>query len=348
MATTTGEVRRILSLDGGGIKGVMSASFLATVEEFTGKRVVDHFDLIAGTSTGGIIALGLGLGIPAKEILDLYVTKGSVIFGQEPIAVGNFRTRLRRMVSQFSVLFRPKHDPASLRRVLTEILGNRRLGDSHTRLLIPAYHAERRRVYIFKTSHHERFRIDHQCNVVDVAMATAAAPTYFPQHQTEGGELLVDGGVWANNPVGLAVTEAIGVLGWSSDSLRILSLGSVEEVVQNQRGLGWAQALDTIQLLMMGQSSGALGTAKILSRHTEQEPRLFRYVEQVPRGVYALDGIDKIDQLLGLGRARARDALDSVDSQFLAVRRLPFNPYHGQEDDHRIRRSEKLTERIPA
>ena len=348
MATTTGEVRRILSLDGGGIKGVMSASFLATVEEFTGKRVVDHFDLIAGTSTGGIAALGLGLGIPAKEILDLYVTKGSLIFGQEP-TVGSFsHTRLRRMVSQFLALIRPKHDPASLRRVLTEILGNRRLGGSQTRLLIPAYHAERRSVYIFKTSHHERFRIDHQCSVVDVAMATAAAPTYFPQHQTEDGELLVDGGVWANNPVGLAVTEAIGVLGWSSDSLRILSLGNGEEVIQNRRGLGRAQALGALHLLMMGQSSGALGTAKILSRHTEQEPRLFRYVEQVPGGVYALDGTDKVDQLVGLGRARAREALDFVDSHFLAERRLPFDPCHGQEDDHRVQRSEEFTEHIPA
>ena len=334
MAATTGEVRRILSLDGGGIKGVMSASFLATVEEFTGKRIVDHFDLIAGTSTGGIIALGLGLGTPAKEILNWYVTKGSVIFGQEPTAGRYFHTRFRRMVSQFSALFRPKHDPAPLRRVLTEVLGHRRLGDSQTRLLIPAYHAERRNVYIFKTSHHKRLRIDHQCDAVDVAMATAAAPTYFPQHQMKDGLLLVDGGVWANNPVGLAVTEAIGILGWPSDTLRILSLGSVEEVVKNRRGLGRAQVREAIHLLMMGQSCGVLGTAKILSGHTERQPRLFRYAEQVPEGVYALDSTDMVDRLVGLGRAQARDELESVDSQFLAEKRSPFEPCYGLDDDH--------------
>ena len=71
---------RILSLDGGGIRGTFSAAFLATIEEMTGRSLVDHFDLIAGTSTGGVIALGLGLGLPAAQIRDLYLHKGSDIF----------------------------------------------------------------------------------------------------------------------------------------------------------------------------------------------------------------------------------------------------------------------------
>ena len=68
--------RRILALDGGGIKGAFAAAFLATIEEATGKRVADHFDLIAGTSTGGIIALGLGLGMSGREIVQFYVNDG--------------------------------------------------------------------------------------------------------------------------------------------------------------------------------------------------------------------------------------------------------------------------------
>jgi uncharacterized protein len=71
---------RILSLDGGGIKGAFTASVLATLEEDTGKSVVDHFDLIAGTSTGGILAIGLGLGLSAREICDFYASKGPEIF----------------------------------------------------------------------------------------------------------------------------------------------------------------------------------------------------------------------------------------------------------------------------
>ena len=75
--------RRILALDGGGIKGAFAAAFLATIEEATGKRVADHFDLIAGTSTGGIIALGLGLGMSGREIVQFYVNDGPRIFDQQ-------------------------------------------------------------------------------------------------------------------------------------------------------------------------------------------------------------------------------------------------------------------------
>jgi len=73
-------VRKILSIDGGGIKGVFPASFLTTIEDSIGDRVSNYFDLIVGTSTGGIIALGLGLGLPAKDILSFYEEKGSAIF----------------------------------------------------------------------------------------------------------------------------------------------------------------------------------------------------------------------------------------------------------------------------
>ena len=75
--------KRILTLDGGGIKGAFAASFLQTIEEATGKRIADHFDLIAGTSTGGIIALGLGLGMSTKEITQFYLNDGPRIFDQK-------------------------------------------------------------------------------------------------------------------------------------------------------------------------------------------------------------------------------------------------------------------------
>ncbi len=81
MAAMTG-IKRILSIDGGGIKGALPAGFLAQVEEATGERIVDHFDLIVGTSTGGIIAIGLGLGVSASEILSLFRQDGPVIFGE--------------------------------------------------------------------------------------------------------------------------------------------------------------------------------------------------------------------------------------------------------------------------
>src|SRR5688572_19194246 len=79
-ATSGGPPFRILSLDGGGIKGTFTSAVLAGLEEMTHKRIIDHFDLITGTSTGGIIAVALGLGVPAADLLQLYVKEGPAIF----------------------------------------------------------------------------------------------------------------------------------------------------------------------------------------------------------------------------------------------------------------------------
>ena len=86
-------IRRVLSIDGGGIKGVFPAAFLATLEDAIGDHVARHFDLIVGTSTGGIIALGLGLGLSATEILGFYEQYGPQIFKQR-----TFVSRLRHLV----------------------------------------------------------------------------------------------------------------------------------------------------------------------------------------------------------------------------------------------------------
>jgi uncharacterized protein len=124
---------RILSLDGGGIKGAFTASVLATLEEDTGKSVVDHFDLIAGTSTGGILAIGLGLGLSAREICDFYASKGPEIFPSTSL--------IQRTSGFFRQLFGPKHSHSVLRSALEEVLGKRKFGESSCRLLIPTYDA---------------------------------------------------------------------------------------------------------------------------------------------------------------------------------------------------------------
>ena len=190
--------RKLLSIDGGGIKGVLAAAFLETVEEATGKRVAEHFDLIVGTSTGGIIALGLGLGMSAREIVQFYVNEGPGIFDQidplDPAGWGNrVLSMLRgktRQARQFGV---PKYDPSALRQALERAFKAAQLGDSKVRLAIPAYHADKEDVYVFKTRHHERLQVDWRESAVDVALATAAAPTYFAAHQMPSGAPLIDG-----------------------------------------------------------------------------------------------------------------------------------------------------------
>lgn len=182
---------RILSLDGGGIKGAFAASVLATLEETTGLAAADHFDLITGTSTGGIIAIGLGLGLSAKEILEFYDEKGGTIFlGTSSVQ------RTQGFLRQF---FKPKHSHDVLRAELESVFGERKFGESKCRLVIPAYDAIGGRLFVMKTAHHPRFKFDINALAVDVTLATSAAPTYFsaspfPNH---AGASYVDGGVWA-------------------------------------------------------------------------------------------------------------------------------------------------------
>ena len=103
---------KVLAVDGGGIWGVIPALILAAIEEQTKQPIGDFFDLIAGTSTGGIIAIGLGMGMRASEILDLYVEQGPIIFGQVYGRFGNWVRRRHRFARS---LIRAKYNPAHLK-----------------------------------------------------------------------------------------------------------------------------------------------------------------------------------------------------------------------------------------
>jgi patatin-like phospholipase/acyl hydrolase len=157
---------QILSLDGGGIKGLFSAAILAFFEEDLKLKIIDHFDLIVGTSTGGIIALALGLGISPREIVEFYVNKGPMIFPK--IKFPRVKQFLKR-----------KYNSKNLEKALIDCFGDKHLADSKKRLVIPSYNISNDDVYLFKTSHHERLRRDYKVPVWKVAMATSAAPTFF-------------------------------------------------------------------------------------------------------------------------------------------------------------------------
>lgn len=305
---------RILAIDGGGVKGVFAASFLATVEGDLGTPLVDHFDLITGTSTGGIIALGLGLGLSANEILNFYENNACAIFPE-----GRWRS-LRWILSA-------KYDSLPLRSALEQVFGERLFGESLTRLVIPSTNFETGEVHVFKTAHHERFVRDCKESAVDVALATAAAPTYFPTHQLRSGTPLIDGGMWANNPMGIAAVEAVGLLELSKGSVKLLSVSCTESPLSIQdrspAGLGFAGwARSFIDSFMAGQSSAALGTAQLLLGHD----RVHRIAPSVGSRRYKLDRTDDIDSLKGLGVSEARKECPRVKSMFLTGKRPEFHP----------------------
>jgi len=324
--------RKILAIDGGGIKGAFPAALLAAIEDATGKRIAEHFDLIAGTSTGGIIALGLGLGLSAKEILDFYQQHGRRVFGQDRDGtrlLGRLSSFWRKQQRRVRQLVGPAYDPLALKNALEGAFGSKRLGDSRVRLIIPAYSINTRSVYVFKTAHHRCFEVDHKRSAVDVALATAAAPTYFPAHALADDALLVDGGVWANNPTGMAAVEAVAVLGWQGDSLRILSLGCTEPLYTcppHGGRLDFALSLNT--LFQQGQSLASLGTAELLCGHSESAPRLFRHSLDITEGKIKLDSAEAIGELVAMGSTVARTALPAVGDVFLEQPAERFIPLH--------------------
>src|SRR3989442_5590388 len=165
MSPATYERFQILSLDGGGIKGLFSAAVLAKLEEDLNTNITDHFDLIVGTSTGGIIALGLGLGMKPQEIVQFYVESGPQIF------------RDRLGLSKFKHWLSCKFPQHPLRTALQKCFGDRPLADSKKRLVIASYNCGADDIYLFKTPHHERLRRDYKVPMWKVALATSAAPT---------------------------------------------------------------------------------------------------------------------------------------------------------------------------
>ena len=309
---------RILSLDGGGIKGTFSAAFLATLEELTGKSVVRHFDLIAGTSTGGIIALALGLGFRAEEVLDFYLKNGPRIFP----ATGIRRRALRHWV-------RSKHRVDALRTAVSEILGDRRLGESQTRLVIPSFDAISGDIRLFKTAHHPRFKLDYRWRASDVALATSAAPTYFPVFRSSDGSRFVDGGIWANNPAAVAVTEAVGVLGVVPQEIEVLSVGTTTEPFHVPKRIVSAGRLSWLRpgfkLLMQAQEAGSAGLAHAITEHTK---RLVRINETTAPGRFKLDGSEGSDELKSLGHRAATRAEKEVGPRFLDEPVSAFVPHH--------------------
>lgn len=252
---------RILSIDGGGIRGIFPASVLAQFEGtlLGGRSVGSYFDLISGTSTGGILALGLGKGLTAAELAHLYITRGGDIFPPPgPVA---------RHLRKFTGLVKHRYDRQALARILDENFGDRRLRDSHVRLCVPALEGRYGEVNIFKTPHHPDYHLDGPKPMLTVALATSAAPTYF-QPLEESGHFLVDGGVWANNPIMIGLVDALTCFDLSATNVRILSLGCGDEPYvfskRKQAGGGLLIWRDLIFTAMRLQSQNALGQARLL------------------------------------------------------------------------------------
>lgn len=229
---------QILALSGGGYRGLYTAQVLANLEEQFGTPIGRHFDLITGTSVGGIIALAVSLEIPMKDVVELFVKHGHEIFKKR---------------SFFKRLFGIRKSPYTADGLKTllqndHLFGNKILADALHPVIIPSINYTEGKPVVFKTPHHWKFKRDWTMSLVDVALATSAAPTYFPRHIYQDQQF-VDGGLCANDPSIIGLHEADNYFNVGLCSIRLLSIGTlsskrtVNDSTSNEGGMiDWAES----------------------------------------------------------------------------------------------------------
>lgn len=307
--TSSGQPYRILALDGGGVKGAFTAAALARWEELTGLSTAEQFDLIAGTSTGGILALGLGLGMKAKEIQEFYEESGSKIF---PMT-----TFVQRGFKRWQHYLNNKFDPLVLEGELEKAYGkDKTLANCRTRVLITSYNLTSDSPLRFRTSHHPAAPGHNHLNVLKVARATSAAPTYFnpaPVEDLINKYEAVDGGVWANCPAMVALCEAVNILNWPLNRIEMLSVGTtsapslVGQPFLLTGLLGWAKRAP--DLFMKTQMQSTLEYAEKLLGNR------FLRVDDTAQTT-GLDDVNSVPMLINKGVEIADRYYEKVQSRF--------------------------------
>lgn len=315
---------RVLSLSGGGIRGLYTASFLARVEELSGKRFADHFDLIVGTSTGGLIALAIGLGQEIGPIRDFYADQGSTIFPPGS---------LQRKAQFWKQIGFPKHDDATLRDLIQKRIGDQtRLRDSRRPLVINTFHAAGGKPVCFKTRHHADFVDNHDKKAWEVAMATAAAPVFYRAFQAKDGSDYIDGGVWANCPVLVGAIEAIDRFDRPRDEIEILSIGTTRTAFRlNQaarHGGAWQHVSmknrTAVNLLMEANRAASMFMAQRLVG-PESVVEIDRIVEG---GGYEMDDASEgtLRDLRSLGEDDAKTHVQALSARFFQTPAQAWTP----------------------
>ena len=313
--------QRILSLDGGGIRGLLSARILQEIENRTGQPIHEMFDLIVGTSTGGILAAGLTR--PEKpcsteELVNLYYDRGHEIFK---------KSILKNITSLFGWTDE-KYDASSLEEILNELLGDSELQSTKSDIILTTYDIEKRQPYLFKTRKaREKYSRNHLLR--HAARATSAAPTYFEAflldnskwHFEKYRRVLVDGGVFANNPSMIGLSEAL-ASGSKIDDILLCSIGTglsdfalPYEKAKNWGMIDWVKPL--ISVMMDGMADSADYHARMLLPDSGSDQKYFRFNGLLKNSSDDLDNVSR-SNILGL----LKDADNIIDRQKTELDRL--------------------------
>jgi len=254
MSQTATRKFQILSLSGGGYRGLHIARILELIESKIGGGIAQHFDLIAGTSIGGIIGLALALDIPAAKIRQTLEDIGPKLFPGAPPSFPFLRALFEEKSTGSKLFYACKHkgdlendlartqsawyDPAPLANALIspEFFDSKKMTDLLHPIIIPTVNYSNGEPRFYKTDHHNTFTFDRDISIIDVALGTSAAPIYFPVKKIND-QRIVDGGLIANDPTMVAVHEAMAFFGvrpelfgdasTGKDDLQVLSIGTL-------------------------------------------------------------------------------------------------------------------------
>lgn len=295
---------RVLSIDGGGIRGIVPAVVLAEIERLAGRPVCRLFDLIAGTSTGGILACALTVpddtGAPrhtAEELVGLYRTQGPEIFARS----------LWHRIESVEGLVDEKHDAGGLERALATYLDGAKLSDALTKILVTSYDLEAREPFFFKSWRTAEPGRDFL--MTTVARSTAAAPTYFEPdlaHPLDGTapRALVDGGVFATNPGMCAYAEAQRIAPGERTTVLSLGTGELTMPIRYAVAKDWG-LLEWVRPLIDVVFDGVADTVEYQLREVLADGDHMRLQTELDRASDALD--DASARNLALLEEQARD-----------------------------------------
>lgn len=311
---------KVLCIDGGGVKGIIPLRILQEVEKRTTKRISQLFDIISGTSTGGLIALGLtkpstkNKPTPfAKDIVKIYQNQSEEIFPQPSI--------FRKIKTGFG-LWGAKYDRTNLDKILEEIFQDTLLNQTICPVFVPIYSLTNNKPFIASTFFAKNNKINN-FYLKDIAGATSAAPTYFdPKVFKSPNDTVtyqgVDGGIYANNP------EVIGVTGvylihpkFDLKNIMLVSLGTGEATQDNQKNsnngiVGWLKDKDLIGDMMDAESVIAETAVSAVLKDGNH----FRLQPNLPDKLDKMDNSskDNIDALLDLTESFIQQNNDLLDN----------------------------------
>lgn len=325
---------KILSIDGGGIRGLIPAKVLEELEwELRlidpNKKLHEHFDLICGTSTGAILAIAIGLGVPASEIVGFYKEHAKSIFP---------RWYLKFIPQKVIVFIRSIYGNRILRQKLKEVYSRYNQGkapllnDVKTKLCIPTFNGGLGEINILKTKHHSDYVRDYKLPAHEVALSSASAPVYFPPNSFEyknefgsGANLnMIDGGIFANNPALIGILEAADKLNVRFSRIKVLSLGTGEgkHIIKKSRlpknfFYWFIPSPRLIDITLNSQSQITEQYIQFLNRVLAKNNDAIKYLRV--QHVFGLDSIklnasskEELNQLESIGGELAKKQLNNI------------------------------------